>query len=64
MRAVLRIDWRVQRLRVAPERAHAFLRVDVGLVIGEQQERIVIEQVLDDRPEEFGVAAGRGRRWR
>ena len=57
MRAELRIDWRVQRLRVAPERAHAVLRIDVGLVIGEQQEGIVIEQILDDRAEELGVAA-------
>ena len=37
MRAVLRIDWRVQRARIAPERAHSLLRVEVGLVIGEQR---------------------------
>ena len=41
MRAVLRIDWRVQCALIAPERAHPFLRVDVGLVIGEEQEGIV-----------------------
>ena len=37
------------RLRVAPERAHSLLRFDVGLVIGEEQERIMIEEILDDR---------------
>ena len=56
MRAELRMDWRGPGLLVAPERAHAVLRVDVGLVIGEQQEGIVIEEILDDRAEEFGVA--------
>ena len=64
MRAVLRIDLRVQALRIAPERAHAVLRVDVGLVVGEQEERIVIEQIVDERAEQFGVAARRARRWR
>ncbi len=43
--------------RVAPERAHAVLRIDVGLVIGEQEEGIMIDQVFDDRTEQFGIAA-------
>jgi putative transport protein len=43
--------------RVAPERAHALLRIDVGLVIGEQEEGIVIEQVFDDRTEQLSIAA-------
>ena len=45
------------RVRVAPERAHAVLRIDVGLIIGEQEEGIVIEQVFDDRTEHLGIAA-------
>ena len=44
-------------MRVAPEGAHAVLRIDVGLVIGEQEEGIVIEQVFNDRTEQLGVAA-------
>jgi hypothetical protein len=56
MRAVLRIDWRVQARGSFQSALTRSLRVDVGLVIGEQEEGIVIEQILDDRAEEFGVA--------
>ena len=47
------------RVRVAPERGHAVLCIDVGLVIGEQEEGIVIEQVFGDRAEQLGVAAAK-----
>jgi hypothetical protein len=44
-------------LGIAPEGAHSLLRVDVGLVIGEKEEGIVMEEILDKRAEWLGVAA-------
>ena len=36
--------------------ADALLRVDVGLIIGQEKERVVIKQVFDDGAKEIGVA--------
>ena len=33
-------------VRVAPERTHSLLNVDVALVIGEEEEGIVIKEIL------------------
>ena len=42
-------------MRVAPERTHSLLNVDVALVIGEEEEGIVIQEILDERAEQFGI---------
>ena len=64
MRAVFRMDLRVQARLIAPESAHLFLRIDVSLVIGEEKEGIVAEQVLDDRTKQFRDRRRPARRWR
>ena len=63
MRAALKMTAR-PGLRVAPQRPDLFLALDVGLVVGEHQERIVVQQVVDERPEEIRVAARQARRSR
>ena len=60
MRAVFGIDLACPRLRVAPERAHSLLGIDVALVIGKDEEWIVIEDILDDRAEQLDITAAQG----
>jgi hypothetical protein len=44
-------------LRVPPQGTDGFLARDVILEIGEHEERVVPEQVVDDRTEEIRVTA-------
>ena len=60
LRAVFRIDIRVHAGDVPPRRAHPLLALDVGRVVGEHQERIVVAQVVDQRPEHLGIPVREG----
>jgi hypothetical protein len=51
MRAAFKMDWRVQACW-SRHSAHAGLGVDILRVVGEHEEGIVIEEILDDRAEE------------
>ena len=37
---------------VAPQRADLLLALDIGLVVGQHQERIVLQQILHERTEQ------------
>jgi hypothetical protein len=41
---------------VCPQRADLVLAINVGLVIGQQEKWIVLQKVIDDRPEKVLVA--------
>ena len=53
MRATFRTDMRTQLLPIAIGRTYPVLAIDIRLIIGQKQERIVVQQVVYQRPEEF-----------
>ena len=57
LRAVLRMDIRVQSLYVLPGRINLFLTRDVVSVIGQHEERIIMDQVIDQWAKYFGIAS-------